>query len=114
MPVPSRRRLPAAVLAAATGLVAVLGLPGCDRAGADLSGADPDSVFRADVVPVLRDQCEDCHFSGGPMHAEMPFDDLAVVRSLEDELLARLDGKGRKLVAAWLDLVRERAAPPSP
>jgi hypothetical protein len=100
--------LPASLLA-----FALLG-NGCDRSGSDLSGADPDSLFRADVVAVLRDQCEDCHFPGGPMHEEMPFDDVAVVRSLEDELLVRLEGKGRDRVAAWLELVRRERARPAP
>ncbi len=84
-----------------------LALAACRPSPPDFTGKDPDSLFRAAVVPVLRDQCEECHFEGGPMYRDMPFDDQEFVLELEDELLARLSGGGRGTVAGWLALTRE-------
>ena len=66
-----------------------------------------DSAFVTAIIPVLEDQCEDCHFAGGPMYKKMPFDDFEVVSSLEDALVTQLGGKGRDRVKEWLALVRE-------
>ena len=72
----------------------------------DLTAMGVDSSFVTVIIPILKDQCEDCHFPGGPLYKTMPFDDLSLVTELEDALLTRLSGGGRDRVAEWLDLVR--------
>ena len=90
-----------AVLAMALGL----SLAACAQSP-DYSGQDADSVFTADIVPVLREQCESCHFDGGHMHREMPFEDAEGVGNLEDQLLSRRKGSGKAKVKAWQELRR--------
>lgn len=113
-PHPFRRALRS--LGAPAGVVAVLaaGLWSCDREpGANMAKMGADSAFVRVVIPVLEDQCEDCHFEGGPMYKKMPFDDLEVVAEQGDLLLVQLNGSGREQVKKWLQQLRlERARPP--
>jgi hypothetical protein len=66
----------------------------------------PDSAFTAVVVPVLRDQCQGCHFPGQPMYGELPFDDSQMVLELGDGVAVLLEGQGRERVMEWLALAR--------
>lgn len=88
-------------------MVLTLGiLAACDYEPPEITGLDADSAFVLAVIPVLKDQCENCHFPGGPMYKKMPFDDVGVVGGLEDEVVTRLKGKGRERVAEWLAVWR--------
>lgn len=98
--IPSRSFIP--VAAALVSVLALFILVGCDYEPPEITGLGADSAFVLAVIPVLKDQCDDCHFPGGPMHKRMPFDDMEVVGSLEDEVVIRLGGKGRERVAQWL------------
>ena len=82
------------------------GLVSCDYDPPEITGLSADSAFVLAVIPVLEDQCEDCHFPGGPMHKKIPFDDMGVVGGLEDEVVTRLTGQGRERVAEWLAVWR--------
>jgi hypothetical protein len=87
-------------------VAALLGLAASDYDPPEIAGLDADSAFVLAVIPVLKDQCENCHFPGGPMYKKMPFDDMGVVGGLEDEVVTRLGGKGRERVAEWLAIWR--------
>jgi hypothetical protein len=47
--------------------------------------------FASQVLPIVR-RCEPCHFEGGKMYAELPFDDPATVRRLGEALFTRIKG----------------------
>jgi hypothetical protein len=66
----------------------------------------PDSAFTAVVVPILREQCQGCHFPGEPMYGELPFDDYRTVSDLGDGVAVLLDKRGRQRVMEWMQLVR--------
>ena len=82
---------------------------GCGKRYPSLEGLDSERGFEAVMLPILHDQCEGCHFSGGVMYQELPFDDRDLVASRGDEVLLQLKGKGRERMAEWLALTRHEA-----
>jgi hypothetical protein len=56
--------------------------------------AQPDSprvdYFNASVRPLLEKQCQPCHFNGGKMYAQLPFDDPKTIRHLGTKLFTRI------------------------
>jgi hypothetical protein len=88
-------------------LLSLLGIAlGCGKSYPPLDGMDSHRAFQAVVLPVLRDQCQGCHFKGGAMYRDLPFDDEALVALRGDELLLQLKGQGRERMAQWLALTR--------
>lgn len=69
---------------------------------------EPDAapvLFARDVRPVLERRCSPCHFAGGKMHDELPFDDPATVHRLGERLFSRIREPGevealRRFIAA--------------
>jgi len=100
----------------ALGLLLLLGaaLIGCGKRYPSVEGMDAERGFEAVVLPILHDQCEGCHFAGGVMYQDLPFDDRELVASRGDEVLLQLKGKGRERMAEWLALSRREADPKSP
>jgi hypothetical protein len=96
---------------AALGIVLLVGAAsfGCGKRYPSLEGLDSERGFEAVVLPILHDQCEGCHFSGGVMYQDLPFDDRELVASRGDEVLLQLKGKGRERMAEWLALTRREA-----
>gem|GEM_PF-1158877 len=79
---------------------------GCGKRYPSLQGMDSQRGFDAVVLPILHDQCEGCHFAGGVMYQELPFDDRELVGTRGDEVLLQLKGKGREKMAEWLAVLR--------
>jgi hypothetical protein len=72
-------------------------------------GTDPDSLFLAEVIPALREACGTCHFSGGDMYPNFPFDDPVTLRDRGEEVLGRMeDGEARYSLEDWLGVVRRQ------
>ncbi len=46
--------------------------------------------FARDVRPILERRCQPCHFEGGKMHAQLPFDQAATVDQLGTRLFSRI------------------------
>jgi hypothetical protein len=67
-----------------------------------LSPAPPDSprvdYFNASVRPLLEKQCQPCHFKGGKMYAQLPFDDPKTIRRLGTKLFSRIQSKKEQAV----------------
>src|SRR6187431_1239094 len=103
---------------AALSVLSLLGLAmfGCGKRYPSLEGMSAERGFQAVVLPILQDQCEGCHFAGGVMYQELPFDDRDLVTTRGDELLLQLKGKGRDRMAEWLVIARREGseAPKSP
>ncbi len=79
---------------------------GCGKRYPSLEGLDSERGFEAVVLPILHDQCEGCHFSGGVMYQDLPFDDRDLVASRGDEVMLQLKGKGKERMGEWLALIR--------
>jgi hypothetical protein len=64
----------------------------------------PDSMraeavdFARDVRPILEARCQPCHFQGGRMYDELPFDRAATVRQLGTKLFTRIKAAEDKAV----------------
>ena len=56
---------------------------------------EPD-LFSTSVLPVLERRCTPCHFTGGVMHAKLPFDDPATIRRIGEHLFARIKDPGEQ------------------
>jgi hypothetical protein len=72
-----------------------------------LAPAPPDSprvnYFNASVRPLFEKQCQPCHFEGGKMYAQLPFDDPKTIRRLGVKLFTRIhDGKEQAVIRAFL------------
>ena len=87
---------------------------GCGKRYPSLAGMDAERGFEAVVLPILHDQCEGCHFAGGVMYQDLPFDDRELVTTRGDEVLLQLKGKGRERMAEWLALSRGEESRKSP
>ncbi len=65
----------------------------------------PDSAsidFEKDVSPIVS-KCQPCHFKGGKVYAQLPFDDPKTIRKLGAQLFSRIkDEKEQTLLRAFL------------
>ncbi len=64
------------------------------KAKSDSQRAD---YFCAKVAPVLA-KCQPCHFKGGKMYAQLPFDNPRTIRSLGTKLFTRIQDKKEQAV----------------
>ena len=46
--------------------------------------------FTRDVRPILEKRCQPCHFTGGKMYTQLPFDRAETVDKLGTKLFARI------------------------
>ena len=53
--------------------------------------APPKNVdFARDVRPILEKRCQPCHFTGGRMYAQLPFDRPETIHKLGTKLFTRI------------------------
>jgi len=66
--------------------------------------------FAADVRPILEARCMPCHFAGGKMYAELPFDQPVTIYLLGEKLFTRVrEPAEQETIRAFL---AQQAAPP--
>lgn len=59
--------------------------------------------FKRDVRPILERRCTPCHFPGGKMHHELPFDEPATIHKLGEKLFTRIrDREEQKVIREFL------------
>jgi hypothetical protein len=46
--------------------------------------------FAANIQPILAAKCQPCHFEGGKMYAQLPFDNPQTIRELGARLFSRI------------------------
>jgi hypothetical protein len=73
---------------------------------ASLQQAHPDSqrsdYFTAKVLPIVS-KCQPCHFKGGKVYAQLPFDDPKTIRHLGAKLFSRIrDEKEQGVILTFL------------
>lgn len=70
----------------------------------------PPVDFAADVRPILEARCMPCHFAGGKMYAELPFDQPVTIYLLGEKLFTRVrEPAEQETIRAFL---AQQAAPP--
>ncbi len=73
-------------------------------------------TFANDVQPILEKRCTPCHFSGGVMHAKLPFDKPDTIHKLGTKLFTRIKRDDeQKVIRAFLasGAAPSSSAPPS-
>lgn len=59
--------------------------------------------FPTQIKPILEARCQPCHFSGGKVYAQMPFDRAETIKTLGTKLFTRIkDEKERQLIRDFL------------
>ena len=65
------------------------------QAVATATALAPDSTridFAKDIAPLVA-RCQPCHFAGGKMYAQLPFDKPETIRKLGAQLFSRIKGE---------------------
>lgn len=52
--------------------------------------------FATQVRPILETRCQPCHFEGGKMYAQLPFDRAETVLELREKLFTRIKDEGEQ------------------
>lgn len=67
------------------------------------SSEKPRVDFDTQVKPIFKAKCTPCHFSGGKMYEEMPFDKPETIRRLGVKLFTRIKEENeRRLIEDFL------------
>jgi len=61
---------------------------------ADSQQAD---YFNAKILPIV-EKCRPCHFKGGKVYAQLPFDDPQTIRRLGEKLFSRFQDQNEQAV----------------
>ncbi len=60
--------------------------------------------FQTDIVPLLKSNCQPCHYPGGKMYKKLPFDDYLTVKKIGKKLNSRFNEQSQKdMVTEWVD-----------
>lgn len=102
------RNLPACLLMTLLGFAAcgkratpaLASTPSLAAVAANHASAAADSAridFIQHILPIVS-QCQPCHFEGGKMYAQLPFDDPETIRKLGTHLFSRIKGEKEQAV----------------
>ena len=59
--------------------------------------------FSTQIKPMLEAKCQPCHFNGGKVYAQMPFDRAATIKTMGTKLFTRIkDENERQLIRDFL------------
>lgn len=96
-------------------LMLSIGTSSCNRIGGATSltatarasevGAIPAAKvdFVKQIEPILKARCQPCHFNGGKVYEQLPFDRPETIRSLGTRMFSRIrDEDERKLIREFL------------
>jgi hypothetical protein len=84
-----------------------------------LGGRAPASVdFGTQIQPMLEARCRPCHYPGGSVYKQLPFDRAATVVRLGEKLFTRIKDEDqrrtiREFLAQQAGTSRQGAKPPS-
>jgi hypothetical protein len=63
----------------------------------------PKVDFQTQIRPILEARCQPCHFSGGQMYKQLPFDRAETVTKLNTKLFTRIKNENeRQLIRDFL------------
>ncbi|SRR5258706_12570232 len=66
---------------------------------------DTSYTYRRNILPLLKANCNPCHFPGGKVFAKLPFDQYKTVARLGKKLNTRLKEKEQQaLINSWVAL----------
>lgn len=60
--------------------------------------------FDSQLKPIFKSKCMPCHFEGGKMYQQLPFDRAETIRKLGDKLFTRIkEENDRKMIQEFLN-----------
>ena len=63
----------------------------------------PQVDFASQVRPILEARCQPCHFAGGKMYEQLPFDRQETIHQLGERLFTRIsDAQEQSIIRAFL------------
>ena len=62
------------------------------------SGAPAKVEFTSQIQPILASRCMPCHFPGGSMHEQLPFDQPKTIKTLGEKLFTRIKDENEQRV----------------
>lgn len=68
------------------------------RSPAEVPAAPHRIDFAAEVRPIMEANCKPCHFEGGKVYAELPFDKPETIISLGEALFSRIKDEDQQRV----------------
>ena len=72
-------------------------------ASSSLAGAAKKPDFDKEIKPIFQARCQPCHFQGGQVYDQMPFDKPETITRLGTKLFTRIkDEKERGLIREFL------------
>ncbi len=80
--------------------------PSVNQTDASLASTPADSAitFTTSIAPLLKANCTPCHFPGGTVHDQYPFEEYATAFALRKRLGTRIkEPEQQALLARWLD-----------
>ena len=88
-------------------LLIFVGVNGQGKAGTKISQSKQTAVtYQENVLPILTSNCNPCHFPGGKVYDEYPFDDQKTAAPLGKKLFTRIkDEKQQAAITLWLNTV---------
>ena len=64
----------------------------------------PRVDFESQIKPILQSRCMPCHFNGGKMYQQLPFDRAETVKKLGTKLFTRIqDENHRRIIREFLE-----------
>ena len=74
-------------------------------AAASLSATrSPKPNFETEIKPIFQAKCQPCHFQGGKVYDQMPFDKAETITRLGTKLFTRIkDEKEQRLIREFLE-----------
>jgi hypothetical protein len=88
-------------MADSSAALAAANLPGNPTTDAGKISAKVD--FPTKIRPILEARCQPCHFSGGKVYQQMPFDRPETIKTLGTKLFTRIkDENERRLIRDFL------------
>jgi len=78
-------------------------VPKAQEAAAVPDDAPPQVDFASQVRPILEARCQPCHFAGGKMYEQLPFDRQETIHQLGERLFTRIsDAQEQSIIRAFL------------
>ena len=95
------------ILSCCVVLLAFVGVNREDGAPTKISQSKQLPVkYEDNVLPILTANCNPCHFPGGKVYDEYPFDDQKTAATLGKKLFTRIkDEKQQSAITLWLNTV---------
>ena len=69
-----------------------------------VAGARTKLDFATQIRPIFEARCQPCHFNGGKVYSQMPFDRPETIKTLGTKLFTRIkDENERRLIRQFLE-----------